>query len=230
MRGRWARTDSERPGTRNKAGEVITHSGNPERPEGKLRREHRQVFEDSKQTSPTVSIGIEKGPRCAIRGRPKTTSSTIRCWRSRLSYITVSSRAVMFMRGSNGARSGTTSAQSASPGGREPPKCMNCIEAGCKDTAHRAFSSEYGVRHNWDKITRCEAAPQRRPVKAAIIILGCGVDVEEDQTLINENITATMIKAGNCRISVVSVYFEGDTPIGPYIDRVCPARNSERTR
>ncbi|GBP98472.1 hypothetical protein EVAR_59898_1 [Eumeta japonica] len=47
-----------------------------------------------------------------------------------------------------------------------------------------------------------------------------GVDVEEDQTLIDENVTAAVIVAGSCRIGVVSVYFEGDMPIGPYLDRV----------
>ncbi|GBP82534.1 hypothetical protein EVAR_91659_1 [Eumeta japonica] len=47
------------------------------------------------------------------------------------------------------------------------------------------------------------------PVKAAIIVLDSGVDVEEDQTLIDENVTAAVIVAGNCRIGVVSVYFEG---------------------
>ncbi|GBP48762.1 hypothetical protein EVAR_32782_1 [Eumeta japonica] len=61
---------------------------------------------------------------------------------------------------------------------------------------------------------------RRRPVKAAIIILNSGVDVEEDQTLIDRNVTAAVIKAGNCRIGVVSMYFEGDIPIGPYLDRV----------
>ncbi|GBP61694.1 hypothetical protein EVAR_43632_1 [Eumeta japonica] len=46
------------------------------------------------------------------------------------------------------------------------------------------------------------------------------VDVEEDQTLIDENVTAAVVTAGSCRIGVVSVYFEDDKPIGPYLDRV----------
>ncbi|GBP23732.1 Putative 115 kDa protein in type-1 retrotransposable element R1DM [Eumeta japonica] len=65
-----------------------------------------------------------------------------------------------------------------------------------------------------------KAIPRRGPVKADIIILDSDVDVEEDQTLIDENVTAAVIVAGNCRIGVVSVYFEGDMPIGPYLDRV----------
>ncbi|GBP96830.1 Retrovirus-related Pol polyprotein from type-1 retrotransposable element R1 [Eumeta japonica] len=68
--------------------------------------------------------------------------------------------------------------------------------------------------------SRPKATPRRGPVKAAIIVLDSGVDVEEDQTLIDENVTAAVIVAGNCRIGVVSVYFEGDIPIGPYLDRV----------
>ncbi|GBP25793.1 hypothetical protein EVAR_94812_1 [Eumeta japonica] len=43
--------------------------------------------------------------------------------------------------------------------------------------------------------------------------LNSGVYVEEDQTLNDESITATI--AGNCRIGVVSVYYEGDMSIGP---------------
>ncbi|GBP72812.1 Retrovirus-related Pol polyprotein from type-1 retrotransposable element R1 [Eumeta japonica] len=52
------------------------------------------------------------------------------------------------------------------------------------------------------------------------MVLSSDVDVEEDQTLNGENVAAAVIKAGNCRIGVVSVYFEGDMPIGPYLDRV----------
>ncbi|GBP04472.1 hypothetical protein EVAR_55306_1 [Eumeta japonica] len=63
-------------------------------------------------------------------------------------------------------------------------------------------------------------APRAKPVKAAIVILDSDVDVEEDQTLIDENVTSAVITAGSCRIGVVSVYFEGDKPIGPYLDRV----------
>ncbi|GBP51703.1 hypothetical protein EVAR_96254_1 [Eumeta japonica] len=63
-------------------------------------------------------------------------------------------------------------------------------------------------------------APRIGPVKAAIIILDSGVDVEEDQRLIDENVTASVITAGNCRIGVVSMYLEGAKSIGPYLDRV----------
>ncbi|GBP00889.1 hypothetical protein EVAR_50160_1 [Eumeta japonica] len=43
------------------------------------------------------------------------------------------------------------------------------------------------------------------------MVLNSDVDVEEDQTLNGEN-AAAVIKAGNCRIGVVSVYFEETCP------------------
>ncbi|GBP97797.1 hypothetical protein EVAR_90930_1 [Eumeta japonica] len=59
---------------------------------------------------------------------------------------------------------------------------------------------------------------KRRPAKgtrkAAIIVLDSSVDVEEDQTLIDENVTAAVCSR-NCRIGVVSVYSKRH-PIGPY--------------
>ncbi|GBP97300.1 hypothetical protein EVAR_90478_1 [Eumeta japonica] len=53
------------------------------------------------------------------------------------------------------------------------------------------------------------------PVKAAIMVLNSDVDVEEDQTLNGENVAAAG-KAGNCRIGVVSVYFEETCPSAPW--------------
>ncbi|GBP40989.1 hypothetical protein EVAR_26070_1 [Eumeta japonica] len=47
-------------------------------------------------------------------------------------------------------------------------------------------------------------------------MLGCGVNVK-DQILNDQNVTATMIKVGNCRIGVVMVYFEGDISIGLFL-------------
>ncbi|GBP75647.1 hypothetical protein EVAR_28859_1 [Eumeta japonica] len=71
--------------------------------------------------------------------------------------------------------------------------------------------------------------PRAGPVKAAILILDSGVDVEEDQTLIDKNVIAAVITAGSCRIGVVSVYFEGDKPISPYLDRVNERDNARGT-
>ncbi|GBP26545.1 hypothetical protein EVAR_86048_1 [Eumeta japonica] len=117
---------------------------------------------------------------------------------------------------------------------REPPKCINSIRAGRRDAAYGAFSSECSVRHKWDEKTRSKetyvgnigelrqnprcrvvqkANPLRGPVKAAIITLDSGVDVEEDQILINEKVTVTVIKAENCTIGFESLYFERYKPI-----------------
>ncbi|GBP79422.1 hypothetical protein EVAR_48885_1 [Eumeta japonica] len=59
-------------------------------------------------------------------------------------------------------------------------------------------------------------APRAGPVKAAILILDSDVDVEEDQTLIDENVTAAVVTAGQNWRRVG--HFECDKPIGPYLD------------
>ncbi|GBP40321.1 hypothetical protein EVAR_86467_1 [Eumeta japonica] len=64
------------------------------------------------------------------------------------------------------------------------------------------------------------AFPRRKPVNAAIIILDSDVDVEENYTPIDKNVTAAVIKAENCSIDVVSVYFERNMSIGSYLDRM----------
>ncbi|GBP39050.1 Guanylate cyclase 32E [Eumeta japonica] len=65
-----------------------------------------------------------------------------------------------------------------------------------------------------------QATLQRQPVKAIIIILSSDVDVEEDQTFNDENVLAAVVKAGNCRIGVVTVYFERDMLLERYLDNV----------
>ncbi|GBP51266.1 hypothetical protein EVAR_48359_1 [Eumeta japonica] len=62
-----------------------------------------------------------------------------------------------------------------------------------------------------------QKAVPRRPIKAAITIVDNGVHNEEDQILINENVTATVINARNTETAglALSVYFEEDKPIGP---------------
>ncbi|GBO98306.1 hypothetical protein EVAR_84188_1 [Eumeta japonica] len=44
-------------------------------------------------------------------------------------------------------------------------------------------------------------APRAGPVKAAILILDSDVDVEEDQTLIDENVTAAVVTAGTAELA-----------------------------
>ncbi|GBP77071.1 hypothetical protein EVAR_45979_1 [Eumeta japonica] len=65
-----------------------------------------------------------------------------------------------------------------------------------------------------------KVASQKGSIKAVIIILDRDVDVEENEILNDENVTAAVITAGNCRNDVLSVYFEGDMLISLYRDRV----------
>ncbi|GBP04183.1 hypothetical protein EVAR_19131_1 [Eumeta japonica] len=93
---------------------------------------------------------------------------------------------------------------------------------GCTDRVSLRFmQSNLQRRTLYWEYWRAETVPgcrvvQRRlrggPVKAAIMVLSSDVDVEEDQTLNGENVAAAVIKAGNCRIGVVSVYFEETCP------------------
>ncbi|GBP18606.1 hypothetical protein EVAR_14376_1 [Eumeta japonica] len=75
-----------------------------------------------------------------------------------------------------------------------------------------------GDREGWGDTfeTVCVIGPERQaPTRA-----GPAWRQRQSLTLNGENVAAAVIKAGNCRIRVVSVYFEGDMPIGPYLDRV----------
>ncbi|GBP96903.1 hypothetical protein EVAR_84156_1 [Eumeta japonica] len=115
----------------------------------------------------------------------------------------------------------TYAGATAAPGLGSVPlvQCSRCLGFGhgkqyCKDESDNELRRYPGCR------VVQKTAPWRGPVKAAIMVLNSDVDVEEDQNLNGENVAAAVIKAGNCRIGVVSVYFEGDMPIGPYLDRV----------
>ncbi|GBP93910.1 hypothetical protein EVAR_90910_1 [Eumeta japonica] len=119
------------------------------------------------------------------------------------------------------------------PGERmESPKMRKLYKGRLR--RHRTWSVQLGcgVRAKWDDMARskepyignigelrrypgCRVVKRRLrggPVKAAIMVLNSDVDVEEDQTLNGENVAAAVIKAGNCRIGVVSVYFEETCP------------------
>ncbi|GBP21028.1 Retrovirus-related Pol polyprotein from type-1 retrotransposable element R1 [Eumeta japonica] len=101
-------------------------------------------------------------------------------------------------------------------------------------TAHDSGRASVPLYHaHWAALSRLVSVGRNRTgrllgasrehVRTSVVgneVLDSGVDVEEDQTLIDENVTAAVIVAGNRRIGVVSVYFEGDMPIGPYLDRV----------
>ncbi|GBP03648.1 hypothetical protein EVAR_2403_1 [Eumeta japonica] len=73
-------------------------------------------------------------------------------------------------------------------------------------------------QHPKGRVVR-KAAPRKGPIKAAIIILGSNVDVEEDQTFNDEN-TVAFDETRKLQYWRVSVFFEGDMPIGSYLDHV----------
>ncbi|GBP34433.1 hypothetical protein EVAR_25036_1 [Eumeta japonica] len=106
-------------------------------------------------------------------------------------------------------------------------QCLRCLDR--RKIAGALIQKPYvgnigGLRQycGWRVIQRVAPRTRQtvRPIKTAIIILGSDVDDEEDQTLIDKNVTATLITAGNCRTNVVWVYLESAKSIGPRFDRV----------
>jgi hypothetical protein len=68
------------------------------------------------------------------------------------------------------------------------------------------------------RIIQCTLNRQK-PVKAAIIVFSDKLRVIHDPQLVTETECAVTLEAGNLKLGVVSVYYEGDQLIGPYIDR-----------
>ncbi|KAJ8704202.1 hypothetical protein PYW07_013496 [Mythimna separata] len=58
---------------------------------------------------------------------------------------------------------------------------------------------------------------RQKPVKAAIVIFGSSLEVIHDPQLVTENIVAVLLKVGQLSIGVLSVYFEGDQELHPYL-------------
>ena len=58
-----------------------------------------------------------------------------------------------------------------------------------------------------------------KPVKAAIIVFGDRLEVIHDPQLVTETEAAITLIAGQMRLGVVSVYYEGDKDIEPYLAR-----------
>ncbi|GBP79141.1 hypothetical protein EVAR_100103_1 [Eumeta japonica] len=61
---------------------------------------------------------------------------------------------------------------------------------------------------------------RKGPIKVAIIFLSRDVGVEEDYIFNYEHVIDVVLNAENGKIGVMSVYFEGHVPIGPYFDCV----------
>lgn len=66
------------------------------------------------------------------------------------------------------------------------------------------------------KVIQCTLSRQK-PVKAAVVVFGDNLEVIHDPQLVTENVAAVFIIAGRLKLGVVSVYFEGDQEINPYL-------------
>ncbi|XP_048480282.1 uncharacterized protein LOC119694816, partial [Plutella xylostella] len=60
---------------------------------------------------------------------------------------------------------------------------------------------------------------RQKPVKAAVIIFGDRLRVTHDPQLVTETEAAVLVEAGPLKLGIVSVYYEGDDSISPYIER-----------
>ncbi len=58
---------------------------------------------------------------------------------------------------------------------------------------------------------------RQKPVKAAIVVFGSNMQVIHDPQLVTENVAAVLLKVGQLSLGVISVYFEGDQEIEPYL-------------
>ncbi|CAG9137806.1 unnamed protein product [Plutella xylostella] len=60
---------------------------------------------------------------------------------------------------------------------------------------------------------------RQKPVKAAIIVFGDLLEVIHDPQLVTETEAAAVAIGGGTKLGLVSVYFEGNQNIDPYIER-----------
>ncbi|GBP95326.1 Retrovirus-related Pol polyprotein from type-1 retrotransposable element R1 [Eumeta japonica] len=68
------------------------------------------------------------------------------------------------------------------------------------------------------KVIQCTVGRQK-PVKAAIIVFGDKVEVLHDPQLVTETESVVPLKIGRMKLGIISIYFEGDEDIEPYIIR-----------
>lgn len=69
------------------------------------------------------------------------------------------------------------------------------------------------------RVVQCKSV-QDKPVKAAIMIFNDKLEVMIDYATICENIVAIVVRTGEWRIGLVTVYFEGTEPIEPYLGKL----------
>ncbi|CAH2091712.1 unnamed protein product [Euphydryas editha] len=69
------------------------------------------------------------------------------------------------------------------------------------------------------KIIQCTLSRQKS-VKAAIIVFGDSLEVIHDPQIVTENVAAVFVKAGQLRLGLMSVYFEGDQDMEAYLQQL----------
>ncbi|XP_052741604.1 uncharacterized protein LOC128198763 [Bicyclus anynana] len=73
-------------------------------------------------------------------------------------------------------------------------------------------------QHPGTQVIQCTLNRQK-PVKAAIIVFGDKLEVIHDPQIVTETEAAVLLKAGPMRLGLISVYYEGDQEIEPYMAR-----------
>jgi ribonuclease HI len=68
------------------------------------------------------------------------------------------------------------------------------------------------------RVVQC-SLNRAKPVKAAILIFGDRARVIHDPQLVTETEAAVVLEVGKLRVGLVSLYYEGDKEIEPYIER-----------
>lgn len=83
-------------------------------------------------------------------------------------------------------------------------------------------------RYSGTRILQCEQN-RTKPVKAAIVVFDDDIEILNDQTTINENIVLTCFKTTRWTIALVSVYFENNQPLQPYLNKLREFLDRTRT-
>lgn len=80
--------------------------------------------------------------------------------------------------------------------------------------------AEGEIKHHPGIRTIQKLRDRRGPVKAAIFVFDDKLRLYEDCALTTENIAVLTLKTPNCTLALVSVYFEVNQPLTPYLDHV----------
>ncbi|CAF4894619.1 unnamed protein product [Pieris macdunnoughi] len=79
------------------------------------------------------------------------------------------------------------------------------------------------------RVVQCVPTGEK-PVKAAILVFDEHIEVFQDKSLITENIVAAVLRTDQWEIGVISVYFEGDEPIEPYLEQLGSVTKKLKTK